>query len=76
MIDAPALFANHLFDLAIVWKVVRELLALSNRYIASRSSRLAATFDLGDLAFLSSKVYIFTLVINVLIHFILLKKLT
>ena len=40
--------------------------------MASRSSWLAATFVLGDLAFLSSKVYIFTCVTSVLVYFLLL----
>ena len=57
MIDAPALFVNHFFDLASVCNVVRELLALSKLCPASRSSRLTTTFILGDLIFLSSKVY-------------------
>jgi hypothetical protein len=52
VIDALALFASHLFDLAsIVWNVVRELLTLSKRRMASRTSRLAPTFILGDLVF-------------------------
>ena len=58
MIDALALFASHLFDLASVWNVVRELLTLSKRRMASRSSRLAAAFALCDLVFLSSKASI------------------
>ena len=57
MIDAPALFVNHLFDLESVWDVVRELLALSKLCPASRSSRLATTFVPSDIVFLSSKVY-------------------
>ena len=72
MIDALALFASHLFDLASVWNVVRELLTLSKRQMASRSSRLAPSFVLGDLVFLFSKVYIFTCVTNVLVYFLLL----
>ena len=60
MIDAPALVANHLFDLASVWNVVRDLFALSTQRVASCSPRLAATFGHGDFAFLTSKVYIFT----------------
>jgi hypothetical protein len=68
VIDSPDLVANHLFDFASVWNVVRELLALSKQYPASLSSWLAATFILGDLVFFSSKVYIFTCVINVLAH--------
>ena len=72
MIDALALFASHLFDLASVWNLVRELLILSKRRMASRSSRLAPTFVPGDLVFLSSKVYIFTCVTNVLVYFPLL----
>ena len=75
MIDAPVLFANHLFDLASVWNVVRELITISKQCMASRSSRLAAAFVLGDLAFLSSKGYIFTCMIIVLVHFTLLIKL-
>ncbi len=43
--------------------------------MASRSHRLAPTFVLGDLAFLSSKVYIFTHMTSVLVHFALLIKL-
>ncbi len=43
--------------------------------MVSRSSRLAATFVHGDLIFLSSKVYIFTYVTNVLVHFTLFIKL-
>ena len=75
VINAPAIFANHLFILANVWNVFRELLSLSKQCTASRSSRLAATFVIGDLVFLSSKVYIFTWVINVLVYFTLLIKL-
>jgi hypothetical protein len=72
VIDAPAvLFASHLFDLASVWNVVRGLLTLSKRCVASRSSRLAPTFVPYDLIFISSKVYIFTCVTNVLVHFAL-----
>ena len=55
MIDAPALLANHLFELASVWNVVREL-TLPKQCMTSRSSRLAAAYVLGDLVFLSSKV--------------------
>ncbi len=75
VIDAPALFAIHLFDLASVWNVVWELLTLSKQYMASRSSRLAPTFVLGDLVLLSSKVYIFTSMTSVLVHFTSLIKL-
>jgi hypothetical protein len=71
VIDALALFASHLFDLASVWNVVRELLTLSKRRMASRSSRLAPTFVHGDLVSLYSKVYIFTSVTNVLVYFLL-----
>ena len=74
MIDAPALFVSHLFDFASAWNVVRELLTFSNQFIASRSSRLAPTFVPSDLVFISSKVYIFTCVTNVLVHFPLLIK--
>ena len=49
------LFASHLFDLASVWNVVRELLTLSKRRMASRSSRLAVAFILGYLVFLFFK---------------------
>ena len=69
MIDALDLFASHLFDLPSVWNVVRELLTLSKRRMASRSSRPAAAFVLGDLVFLSLKVYISTCVTSVLVHF-------
>jgi len=55
--------------------VVREFLALSKQCVASRSSRLALSFVLGDLVFLSSKVYIFTCVTDVLVHFPLFIKL-
>ena len=72
MIHALALFASHLFDLAGFWNEVRESLTLAKRRMASRSSRLAPTFVLGDLVFLSSKVYIFTCVTNVLVYFPLL----
>ncbi len=75
MIDAPALFVKHLFDLASVWTVVRELLILSKQCLASRSSRLAPTFVRDDSVFLSSKAYIFTCVISVLVHFPFLMKL-
>ena len=75
MIDAPVLFASHLFDLVNVRNVVQELLTLSKQCMASRSSRLAPTFVRGDLVFLSSKVYIFTCVTSVLAHFPLLIKL-
>ena len=68
-IFALSLFASHLFDLASVWNVVRELLMLSKQRMASRSSRLSPTFVLGDLVFLSSKVYIFTCVTSVLVYF-------
>jgi len=50
-----ALFASHLFDLASVWNVVRELLTLCNERMASCTSRLAAAFVLGDLVFLFFK---------------------
>ena len=40
--------------------------------MASRSSRLAATFVHGDLVILSSRVYIFTCVTSVLVYFPLL----
>ena len=73
MIDAPALFTNHLFDLAGVWNVVRELLTLSKNFFASRSYRLAPTFLRDDLVFLSSKVYILTCVTSVFIQSALLK---
>ena len=63
------------FDSASVWNVVRELLTLSKRCMVSRSSRLAATFVVGDLVFLSSKVYIFTCMTSVLVHFPFLLKL-
>ena len=66
--DAPALVANHLIDLASVLNVVRELLIPSKQCLASQSSRLALRFVHGDLVFFSSKVYIFTCVINVLVH--------
>jgi uncharacterized membrane protein YfhO len=72
VIDALALFAIHLFDLASVWNLVRELLTLSKQCMASRSSRLAVAFVHGDLVFLSSKVYIFTYVTSVLVYFPLL----
>ena len=72
MIDAPAPFASHLFDLASVWNVVQELLTLSNQCMASRSPRLAPTFVPGNLVFISSKVYIFTFVTSVLVYFPLL----
>ena len=75
MIDAPALLTNHLFDLASVWNVVRELLTLSKQCMASRSFGLAPPFVLGDLVFLYSKVYIFTCVTVDLVHFTLLIKL-
>ena len=75
MIDTPALFASHLFDLANVWNVVRELLTLSKQCLASRCSRLAPTFVRGlYLAFLFLKVYIFTCVTSVLVHFPLLLR--
>jgi len=74
--DAPALVADHLFYLASIWNLVRELLMLSKQCLASCSSQLALPFVLGDLVFLSSKVYIVTWVINVLTHLRLLKKLT
>jgi hypothetical protein len=61
------------FYLVSVWNIVRELLALSIQCMACRSSRLAVTFVPCDLVFLSSKVYIFTWVINVLVHLTLLK---
>jgi hypothetical protein len=60
VIDSPDLVASHLFELASIWNVVRELLAVSKQCIAPRSSRLAQTFVLGYFVFLSSKVYIFT----------------
>ena len=72
VIDALTLFASHLFGLASVWNGVRELLTLSKRRMASRSSRLAPSFVLGDLVFLFSKVYIFTCVTSVLVYFPLL----
>ena len=72
MIDAPASFAGHLFDLASVWNVDRELLTLSKQCMASRSPQIAATFVPGDLVFLSLKVYIFTYVTSVLVYFPLL----
>ena len=72
MIDALALFSSHLFDLASVWNVVRELLTLSKRRMASRSSRLVADFVLSDLVFIFSKVYIFTCLTTVLVYFLLL----
>ncbi len=50
MIDAPSLLASHLFELASVWNVVRELTP-SKQCMASRSSRLAVTFVLCDLVF-------------------------
>ena len=75
MIDASALFACHLLDFASVWNVVRELLTISKQCMASRSSRLAPIFVPGDLLFFSSKVYIFTCVTGVLVHFPLLIKL-
>ena len=57
MIDAPALFANQLFDdFTSVWNVVRELLTLSKQCLASRSSRVAPTFVRGDLVFPFFKV--------------------
>ena len=62
------------FDLASVCNVVQELLTVSKQCLASRSFRIALPFVLGELAFLSSKVYIFTCVINVLVHLPLLKK--
>jgi hypothetical protein len=68
VIDAPALLANHLFELASVWNIVREL-TLSKQCLTSRSSRRAAAFVLGDLVFLSSKVYIFNCMTIVLVHF-------
>jgi len=40
--------------------------------MASRSSRLTVAFVLGDLVFLSSKVYIFTYMTSVLVYFPLL----
>ena len=70
------LVANHFFDLASVWNVVRESLTLSEQCMASRSSRLGLTFVHGDLIFHSSKFYIFTWVINILVHLTLLKNLT
>ena len=72
VIDALALFVNHLFDLESVWNIVRELLTLSKQCMASRSPRLAPTFVPGNLVFLSSKVYIFTYVTSVLGYFPLL----
>ena len=69
VIDAPAPFASHLFDLASVWNVVRELLTLSKQCMASRSPRLAPTVVLGNLVFLSLKVYIFTNVTGVMVYF-------
>jgi hypothetical protein len=72
VIDTRALNVSHLFDLASVWNVVRELLIIPKRRMASRSSRLAPAFVLGDLVFLSSKVYIFTCVTSVLVYFPLL----
>ena len=69
VIDTPVLFASHLFDLASVWNVVRELLTLSKQCLAPRSSRLAHTFVRGDLAFLSLKIYIFTSEPSVLVQF-------
>jgi hypothetical protein len=72
VIDALALFASHLFDLASVWNVVRELLTLCKRRMASRSPRLNPAFVLGDFAFLFSKVYIFTCATSVLVYFLLL----
>jgi hypothetical protein len=59
VIHALALFASHLFDLAGFWNEVRESLTLAKRRMASRSSRLAPTFVLGDLVSLFSKVYIY-----------------
>ena len=58
--EAPSLDANHLFELASVWNVVRELQILSTQCLASRSYRLALLFVPGDLVFLSSKIYIYT----------------
>ena len=75
MIDALALFASHLFDLASVWNVVRELLTLSKQCMASRSSRLAPTFVHGYSVILSPKLYILTCVTSVMVHFPLLIKL-
>ena len=72
VIDAPAIFASHLFDLASVWNVARELLALSKQCMASRYFRQAPTFVPGDLVFLSSKFYVFTCVTIVFFHFALL----
>jgi hypothetical protein len=60
VIDALALFSSHLFDLASIWNVCRELSTLSKRRMAFRSSRLAAAFVLGDLVFLSSFLQRFT----------------
>jgi hypothetical protein len=75
MIDVPVVFVNHLFDLASVCNMVRELLALSKLCPASLSSRIALPFVLYDLVFLSSKVCMFTCVTSVLVHFPLLLKL-
>ena len=55
VIDAPVLFASHLFDLESVWNGVWELLTLSKQCMVSRSSRLVPTFVLGDFVFLSSR---------------------
>jgi hypothetical protein len=74
VINALALFASHLFDMASVWKVVRELLKLSKQCLASLSSRLAPTFVRGNLVFLFA-IYIFTCVTNILVLFPLLIKL-
>jgi hypothetical protein len=70
-LSLPSIF----FYLASVWNVVRELLKISKRCMVSRSSRLTATFVSGDLVFISSKIYIFTCMTNVLAHFTLLIKL-
>jgi hypothetical protein len=76
VIDAPAFFVNHLFDLTSICIVAQELLlALSKLCPASRSSQLATTCVLGDLVFLSSKVYIFPCVIIGLVYSTLLIKL-
>jgi hypothetical protein len=69
VIDAPALDPNHLFDLISVWNVVRELQTMYGFSFFSTSP----IFFLKYLVFLYSKVYIFTCVIKVSIHFTLLK---
>jgi hypothetical protein len=75
VIDAPNFVVDRIFDLSSIWNVDRGLVTLSKQCMTSRSSRLASTFVLGDLAFLSPKVYIFIRAISVLTHSRLLKKL-